>query len=283
MDHYSLTEKRIAHHRLRIGEPVRSLAFYRQVLGMRLFAERQDGTAVHYLLGYAEGESKLELVYRPDQPPIENLKSAENLVGYWKIGLTLADVDLARQRLIGAGVDVSVPRQFRDIGYLCHLTDPDGYVIELLQQTFEANYRPFVPQPAYPLGCPATLAHITLRVKDAEQSLRFYQDRLGMRLLSRQVVEPYRFTLYFLAYTAESPPHEDLDAVENREWLWRRPYTVLELQHSWDMEQEDLVYLTDEGTGFCGLSIAVPDLDGETAVLFDPDLYPVNLIDSTCE
>ena len=41
----------------------------------------------------------------------------------------------------------------------------------------------------------------------------------------------FGFTLYFLADQRESPPQPDLEAVENRPWLWRRPYTVLELQH----------------------------------------------------
>eukprot|EP00122_Pirum_gemmata_P011149 Pgem_evm1s10322 len=51
-----------------------------------------------------------------------------------------------------------------------------------------------------------------------------------MKLLSIQPVRQYGFVLYFLAYTNESPPKTDLEAVENREWLWQRPYTVLELQ-----------------------------------------------------
>ena len=36
--------------------------------------------------------------------------------------------------------EVSDPTQFYDIGYLCHLTDPDGFSIELLQHTFEKNF-----------------------------------------------------------------------------------------------------------------------------------------------
>ena len=44
--------------------------------------------------------------------------------GYWKIGITLPDVDVARDRLLARGIAVSTPQQFYDIGYLCHLADP---------------------------------------------------------------------------------------------------------------------------------------------------------------
>ncbi|MBS35895.1 MAG: hypothetical protein CMO26_08220 [Thiotrichales bacterium] len=44
-------------------------------------------------------------------------------------------------------------------------------------------------------------------------------------------VEPYRFTLYFLGSKRESPPHASLEDVDNREWLWRRPYITLALRH----------------------------------------------------
>ena len=52
-----------------------------------------------------------------------------------------------------------------------------------------------------------------------------------MKLLSIQQVEAYGFTLYFLAFTDETPPNEDLNSIEIREWLWQRPYTTIELQH----------------------------------------------------
>ena len=70
-----------------------------------------------------------------------------------------------------------------------------------------------------------------IRVADLESALAFYRDRLGMTLLSIQPVPAYGFTLYFLAFTEECPPNPDLEAVENREWLWQRPYTTHEFQH----------------------------------------------------
>ena len=52
-----------------------------------------------------------------------------------------------------------------------------------------------------------------------------------MRLLSMQDVGQYGFDLHFYAFTDQVPPNADLWVVENREWLWKRPYTTLEFQH----------------------------------------------------
>ena len=84
-------------------------------------------------------------------------------------------------------------------------------------------------------------------MKNINACLDFYHDVFGMRLLSRQIVEPYRFTLYFLASTTDDPPSVDIDAVDNREWLWQRPCTTLELQHFRTAEQSDEDYTKHDG------------------------------------
>lgn len=76
-----------------------------------------------------------------------------------------------------------------------------------------------------------------------------------MKLLSIQPVTQYGFTLYFLAYTSESPPDDDLEAVQNREWLWQRPYTMLELQHFVQSETERFDLPADGEAGYAGLVI----------------------------
>eukprot|EP00438_Fugacium_kawagutii_P006511 Skav209104 [mRNA] locus=scaffold179:131723:132052:+ [translate_table: standard] len=106
----------------------------------------------------------------------------------------------------------------------------------------------FSPQPCTRnsgsiIGQDFVIGQITTRITDAQRSLEFYQKVLKMKLLSVQPVEPHRFTLYFLAYTEENPPKSDLEAVENREWLWQRPYTTLELQHrSLDGKTRESIY-----------------------------------------
>ena len=73
-------------------------------------------------------------------PSGSQYKSERNDV-YWKIGLSLQDVNLAREKIMNLDTSqVSPPAQFFDIGYLCHLADPEGFSIELLQHTFEKNF-----------------------------------------------------------------------------------------------------------------------------------------------
>jgi catechol 2,3-dioxygenase-like lactoylglutathione lyase family enzyme len=207
------------------------------------------------------GALGLELRYRratvddrPQHPGPDN-------PGYWKVGVLTSDVDALSAALVEQGLAVSEPRQFRDIGYLCHFQDSEGNAVELLQHTFAGA--PKVPMP------PTRVGHVTLRVRDPQTTIVFYRERLGMRLLSVQPVTPHRFTLYFLGSTDECPPLDDPEAVQNREWLWQRPYPCLELQHRWDAT--DPYDPGGSGPGFAALVFR----GTEPAELKDPDGYRV--------
>ena len=309
----------LAQHTLRISDPAASVRFYQNNLGMSLLTQRVQGSATHYFLGFIEPGNAaaliepdvaqwqpicfLELIHDSGRPPADIRKQPDTSEGYWKIAISVKDVAAARDHLIANGVDVDNPRQIPDIAYLCHLNDPDNYCIELIQHDFLHNHVPEAANSAYSLGTPPTFSLITYRVKDAAKSLMFYENVLGMRLLSRQVVESREFTLYFLAYTDEEPPHADIESVNNREWLWQRPYTMVELQHIWGTEsQPDFAYRVGPESGFEGVSIgakgfddflekigkqdyeveicdADPILNAKTATVTDPDGYSIRLVD----
>jgi len=80
------------------------------------------------------------------------------------------------------------------------------------------------------------LLHTMIRVNDLDESLRFYCDRLGMRLLRKQDYPGGRFTLAFVGYGDEAT------------------HSVVELTYNWDTHQYDI------GTGFGHLAIGVPDI-----------------------
>jgi len=212
---------------LKVSNPQKLANWYKDVLGMSI---KQDGTN-SWICEYEKFNQSAQVKLIPG-PSGSQYKSERDHV-YWKIGLSLQDVNLAREKIMNLGTSqVSPPAQFFDIGYLCHLADPEGFSIELLQHTFEKN---FVKSPldttGMVLGQTCLIGQITLRCSNIEKSLEFYQEILGMKLLSIQQVEAYGFTLYFLAFTDETPPNEDLNSIEIREWLWQRPYTTIELQH----------------------------------------------------
>lgn len=206
--------------RLCVPDPDSLAGFYTERLGMRARPGPDGGVR----LGYPGPDA--DLLLSPGGAP----HSQTGADRYWKIGLCLPDLDLAVDQLRAAGVAVSTPQQFQDIGYLCHLTDPAGLVIELLQEDFAGDRPPGAGTASLPLGGGAHLGQITLRTGDTATDLAFYRS-LGLRLLSHQPVPTHGFDLYFLADTDETAPDPDLTAVVNRPWLWKRPYTTLEFQH----------------------------------------------------
>jgi lactoylglutathione lyase len=77
------------------------------------------------------------------------------------------------------------------------------------------------------------LLHTMLRVNDLDESLRFYCDVLGMRLLRRKDYPSGRFTLAFVGYGPESEQ------------------TVLEFTHNWDTKRYEI------GTGYGHVALGV--------------------------
>ncbi len=85
------------------------------------------------------------------------------------------------------------------------------------------------------------LLHTMLRVGNLDDSIRFYTEILGMKLLRRKDYPEGKFTLAFLGYGDESKN------------------TVLELTHNWKTTSYDL------GDGFGHLAIEVDDVYEATA------------------
>ncbi|WP_260006728.1 VOC family protein [Leisingera sp. M527] len=209
--------KRLSGLRLQVKNPERLAGFYADVFGMDV---RTEGEA--WRAGYAGQDADLILLPGGVQGPHRRDER------YWKIGICLPDLDIACEYLRQKGVEVSAPHQFRDIGYMAHLHDPEGFAVELLQHDFLGNRPDGAGNAALPLGGGAHIGQITLRTGDIAAEVLAHAD---MKLLSVQNVAELGFDLHFLAFTDETPPDPDLRAVANREWLWRRPYTTLEFQH----------------------------------------------------
>ncbi len=211
--------KRLSGVRLQVADPGALADFYVHTLGM---VARREGEC--WRVGYEGGDADLLLFGggQPNEPARDHR--------YWKIGICLLNLDLACEQLRAAGVAVSDPQQFFDIGYMAHLTDPEGFAIELLQHDFEGNRAAELGDPQQPLGGGAHVGQITLRSNDIAAEIMQYE-ALGMRLMSVQDVSQLGFDLYFLGFSDEALPDPDPRVVANREWLWRRPYSLLEFQH----------------------------------------------------
>lgn len=123
------------------------------------------------------------------------------------------------------------------------------------------------------------LLHTMLRVKNLDETLSFYCDKLGMKLLRRKDFPSGEFTLAFVGYGSEDEQ------------------TVIELTHNWGVSDYQL------GNAFGHLAIGVDDIyttcdelkqkgvkvvrepgpmkHGGTVIAFieDPDGYKIELIE----
>ncbi len=122
------------------------------------------------------------------------------------------------------------------------------------------------------------LLHTMIRVGDLQQSIAFYTEVLGMRLLRQKDYPEGKFTLAFVGYGDESD------------------HSVIELTHNWDTKKYEI------GTAFGHLALEVDDVyqatdkirqqggkvirdagpmnAGSTIIAFieDPDGYQIELI-----
>lgn len=85
--------------------------------------------------------------------------------------------------------------------------------------------------------------HTMIRVKNLDESVRFYTENLGMKELRRTDVPDGKYTLVFVGYGDEST------------------HTVLELTYNYGVDDYD------HGTAFGHLALGVPDIHAATEKL----------------
>lgn len=121
---------------LRVRSPETLARFYVDKLGMTV--RDTQGEAV--VVGYSGDDASIQLC-RATSPTLPYEHSKTDC--YWKIGITLPNVDYAHRKLTQDTDTNSLcdtqPHQLGEIGYMCHLKDPEGFTIELLQHKFESN------------------------------------------------------------------------------------------------------------------------------------------------
>ncbi len=121
--------------------------------------------------------------------------------------------------------------------------------------------------------------HTMVRVKDLEEALDFYCNKLGLIEVSRKENEKGRFTLVFLR-----APGDDVD-------MNARKAPLIELTHNWDKEEYPggrnfghLAYAVENIYDYCkslmdeGIVINRPPRDGRMAFIKSPDGISIELL-----
>ena len=127
---------------------------------------------------------------------------------------------------------------------------------------------------------PTQYLHTMVRVKDIEESKKFYCDLLGLEEVRRSDYEAGRFTLVFLA------------AKEDVAQFQEQAAPALELTYNWDGDEEyeggrnfgHLAYRVDNIYETCqhimdnGVTINRPPRDGRMAFVVSPDGISIELL-----
>ncbi|MCR9123825.1 MAG: VOC family protein [Phyllobacteriaceae bacterium] len=121
--------------------------------------------------------------------------------------------------------------------------------------------------------------HTMVRVRDIDESLAFYCDKLGLEEVRRHESEKGRYTLIFLS------------APEDREAALANKAPLIELTFNWDREEYQggrnfghLAYLVDDIYATCqhladnGVTINRPPRDGHMAFVRSPDGISIELL-----
>ncbi|HLU15386.1 MAG TPA: lactoylglutathione lyase [Burkholderiaceae bacterium] len=125
---------RLLHTMIRVGDLEKSLAFYTDVLGMRLLRRKDypDGRFTLAFVGYQNEDegAVLELTHNWDTP------SYDLGNGYGHVAIEVDDAYAACEKIKAKGGNV-----VREAGPMMHghtviafVEDPDGYKIELIQR-----------------------------------------------------------------------------------------------------------------------------------------------------
>ena len=130
---------RMLHTMLRVGNLERSLAFYTEVLGMRLLRKRdyEEGRFTLAFVGYGDEDSTtvLELTHNWDT------ESYDLGNGYGHIAIAVEDAYQAceESKARGGKVVREAGPMKGGVTVIAFVEDPDGYKVELIQQDENAR------------------------------------------------------------------------------------------------------------------------------------------------
>lgn len=270
---------------IRVKDPQRSIAFYR-FLGLTQINKIAQPEAKFdlYFLAYdgpgsrsrqhhwTDREGVLELTHNYGTEDDADYKVAtgneEPGKGFGHIAISVDHIQAACQRLEEAGYPFQKKLSEGKMRNIAFAKDPDGYWVEIIGQKplQETEAVAETDTQSYRFN------HSMIRVKDAEVSLKFYQEVMGMSLLRTSEHESAGFNLYFLGY-GKGVPEDDGGGVGKKGVNPLAEHEgLLELTWNYGTErQEGTVYHdgNSEPQGFGHVCVVVDDLSAACRYLED--------------
>ncbi|KAF7554316.1 hypothetical protein G7046_g6857 [Stylonectria norvegica] len=257
------------HSMIRVKDPKASVKFY-EFLGMSLVKKLEfpDNKFDLYFLGYDspkalshgnktfDREGIIELTHNhgtENDPEYKiNNGNVEPHRGFGHTCISVDNIQAACQRIEDAGYKFQKKLSDGRMRHVAFVLDPDGYWVEIIarnavektEDVKETDVSTYL------------MNHTMIRVKDAEKSLKYYEDVLGMKRMRTSENPKNGFNLYFLGYPGDRPVTEG-DETASREGL-------LELTWNYGTEKDGAFSYHDgnkEPQGFGHLCISVDNLD----------------------
>lgn len=209
----------------------KTVKFY-EFLGMSLLKKLSfpDAKFDLYFLGYdAPGavshganlwdrEGLIELTHNYGTESDANYKvnngNTEPHRGFGHTCISVDNLQAACQRLEEAGYKFQKKLSDGRMKHIAFALDPDGYWVEIIgrKPVEETAEEKETDLKTYRMN------HTMLRVKDAEKSLSFYQEVLGMKLVRTHEAKEAGFNLYFLGYGDEKQNTADREGLLELTW-----------------------------------------------------------------
>ncbi|KUI59111.1 Lactoylglutathione lyase [Cytospora mali] len=257
------------HSMIRVKDPKASVKFY-EFLGMKLVKKLEfpDAKFDLYFLGYdspnalshgnsafdREGLIELTHNYGTENDPEYKVNNgnAEPHRGFGHTCISVDNIQAACQRIEDAGYKFQKKLTDGRMRNIAFALDPDGYWVEIIgrKPVEETENVKETDVSTYLMN------HTMIRVKDAEKSLKFYQEVMGMSLMREGGNPSAGFTLYFLGYLGKQGLPVD-GKTADREGL-------LELTWNHGTEKdESFAYHNgnDEPQGFGHICVSVDNLE----------------------
>ncbi|OBS19580.1 hypothetical protein FPOA_11306 [Fusarium poae] len=260
------------HSMIRVKDPKASTKFY-EFLGMSLVKKLEfpDNKFDLYFFGYdspnalshnkstfdRQGLIELTHNYGTENDPEYKVNNGnqEPHRGFGHTCIAVDNIQAACQRIEDAGYKFQKKLTDGRMRNIAFVLDPDGYWVEVVARN---DYKETENVKETDIST-YTMNHTMLRVKDAEKSLKYYQEVLGMSRLRTLENPEAGFNLYFLGYPGDHPFPEGKDdnAITQREGL-------LELTWNYGTEKEENFKYHDgnsEPQGFGHICVSVDNLE----------------------
>ena len=175
-----MNEHRLAALVLTVDDIDRSVAFYRDILGLRPCAHDDAKTSIEGA-GYILDGGTIALGLSQSDDSAQNGSPG----AMWHLCFSVTEMDSLVERLRKAGARFAIePRGARGGVRVCFFFDPDGILLELTEGelTYDTDFRD-THSPAMAEGQAIRIDHVAVEVTDRSVAADTYRKMLGFKLL----------------------------------------------------------------------------------------------------